>query len=93
MLGCLVHSILDGGRPEHILHDLVFRSSESSRTTRCGLDTLSLPLCRTEFRCNSFVFRAAAVWNSFPSSLAGDASVSRDRFKSELFDFLFEKSA
>lgn len=69
LVRCLLYKVLRTERSSSLHCNFTFRVAISGRETRAADDTLSLPLCRTEWYKRSFTYTASDNWNSLPINI------------------------
>ena len=86
--GTMVYKSLNGLAPDYLKSMFTDRSATSSYSLRNCEGKLALPLPRTNFLKNSFIYSGAVLWNSLPTNLRQAQMLAS--FKSGCRGFLFD---
>ena len=86
--GTMVYKSLNGLAPDYLKSMFTDRSATSSYSLRNCEGKLALPLPRTNFLKNSFIYSGAVLWNSLPTNLWQAQMLAS--FKSGCRGFLFD---
>ena len=86
--GTIVYKSLNGLAPDYLKSMFTDQSATSSYSLRNCEGKLALPLPRTNFLKNSFIYSGAVLWNSLPTNLWQAQTLAS--FKSGCRGFLFD---